>query len=108
MEKTERPRIKWPDGSVTDVFPPFEGATHYMRSGEPVKAVRWVKDGDHAKVERYPVERREFKGLLVAGPKEKYGLRFGEWIVEDAVGRLWVEACQDLPSTKYIAIQEVA
>jgi len=87
----------------------FEGATHRLAgSGEPVKAVRWVKDGDHELVERYPVERREFKGLLVAGPKEKYGLRFGEWILEDAKGRLWVESSQALPTGKYFAIEEVA
>jgi len=82
----------------------FEGATHRLAgSGEPVKAVRWVKDGDHDMVVRYPIERREFKGLLEVGPKEKYGLRFGEWIIEDAKGRLWVESSQELPGGKYVA-----
>ena len=69
----------------------FEGATHRLAgSGEPVKAIQWKKDGDHPKVERYPVERRGFKGMLVAGPKEKFGLNFGDWVIEDAVGRLYV------------------
>jgi len=79
--------------------PLFEGATHRLAgSGEPVKAIQWKKDGDHPKVERYPIERREFKGLLVAGPKDKFGLRFGEWILEDARGRLWIESSQTLPA----------
>ena len=79
--------------------PLFEGATHRLAgSGEPVKAIQWKKDGDHPKVERYPVERREYKGLLVAGPKDKFGLRFGEWILEDARGRLWIESSQTLPA----------
>ena len=65
----------------------MQGATHSrVDSGEPVKATQWNKDGDHAGVVRYPVERREFKGLLVVGPKEKHALRFGDWIVEDAEG----------------------
>ena len=85
--------------------PLFEGATHRLAgSGEPVKAVQWKKDGDHPKVERYPVERREFKGLLTAGPKQKFGLRFGEWILEDAKGRLWIEASQALP-VRFIAVK---
>jgi len=82
----------------------FEGATHRIAgSGEPVKAVRWAKDGDHPLVERYPIEKREYKGLLVAGPKDKFALRFGEWILEDAAGRLWVEPAQELPA-KYEAV----
>jgi hypothetical protein len=86
----------------------FEGATHRLvHSGEPVKATHWKKDGDHPLVERYPVERREYKGLLVAGQKQKFGLRFGEWIVEDARGRLWVESSQELPATKYAALEGV-
>jgi hypothetical protein len=91
---------------MTDKLPAlFEGATHrIMPGGEPVKATRWVKDGDHTKVERYPIERREFKGLLVSGPKQKFGLRFGEWIIEDAKGRLWVESSQQIP-TKYSPIE---
>lgn len=101
--------IKWSDGSVTEDPPAlFEGSTHRMHpGGEPVKAIRWVRDGDHPLVERYPIERREYKGLLVAGPKEQYGLRFGEWIIEDAKGRLWVEACQELPATKYVPVEGV-
>jgi len=82
----------------------FEGATHRIAgSGEPVKATQWKKDGDHPLVERYPIERRDYKGLLTAGPKQKFGLRFGEWILEDAKGRLWVEA-SPLSSTKYLPI----
>jgi hypothetical protein len=87
--------------------PLFEGATHrIVGSGEPVKAVRWVKDGDHPLVVRYPVERRDYKGLLVAGTKDKFALRFGEWIIEDAKGRLWVESSQELPE-KYVAVEGV-
>jgi hypothetical protein len=83
----------------------FNGATHRIAgSGEPVKAVRWAKDGDHRLVERYPIERREYKGLLVAGPKEKFGLRFGEWILQDGQGRLWIESSQELP-TKYVPLE---
>lgn len=82
----------------------FEGATHRLNGVEPVKATRWVKDGAHPKVERYPVERREWKGLLVAGPKDKFALRFGEWILEDAKGRLWVESSQELPS-EYVPVE---
>lgn len=82
----------------------FEGATHRINGVEPVKAIRWVKDGDHPKVERYPIERREFKGLLVAGPKEKFALRFGEWILEDAQGRLYVVSAQELPPS-YVPIE---
>lgn len=83
----------------------FEGTTHRIAaSGAPVKATRWVKDGDHPMVERYPIERREFKGLLVVGPKADFALRFGEWILEDAEGRMWVESTQDLPA-KYVPIE---
>jgi len=85
----------------------FAGATHRLNGIEPVKAIRWEKDGDHAKVTRYPIERREFKGLLDAGPEHKFGLRFGEWILEDAVGRMWVESSQDLPA-KYVPVEASA
>lgn len=81
----------------------FVGATHTL-AGRPVKATRWVKDGDHLKVERYPIERRDLKGLLVVDAKSKFALRFGEWIIEDAEGRIWVESSQDLPADKYTAI----
>lgn len=74
---------------------PFAGATHQQRGTEEyVKAVRWAKDGDHPQVVRYPIERRELKGLLVVSEKEKYGLRFGDWIVEDAEGRIYVVSGQ--------------
>jgi hypothetical protein len=83
----------------------FSGATHRIRaSGEPVKITHWVKDGDHKQVERYPIERREFKGLLVVDAKTKFALRFGEWIVEDGAGRIWVESSQELPRGKYEAV----
>lgn len=86
-----------------NLLPPmFDGATHRIAdSGEPVKVTRWEKDGDHPMVERYPIERREFKGLLVADAKTRYALRFGEFIVEDAHGRVWVESVQELPA-KYV------
>lgn len=60
--------------------------THETLGGDPVKAVRWNKDGDHPAVERYPIEKREYKGLLRAG-KTKLALRFGDWIIEDRKGR---------------------
>jgi len=82
----------------------FDGATHRIACGEPVKAIRWIKDGDHPRVERYPIERREFKGLLVVDAKNKHALRFGEWILEDADGRLWVQSSQELPAL-YVPIE---
>lgn len=84
--------------------PAMAGATHLL-AGNPVKAIRWEKDGDHPLVVRYPVEKRDYKGLLIAGEKEKFGLRFGEWILEDAHGRLWVEPSQALPD-KYEPIEK--
>jgi hypothetical protein len=87
---------------MSNLPPSFDGATHRLIDGwAPVKATHWVKDGDHPKVERYPNERREFKGILAVSPKEKFALRFGEWIVEDGQGRIWVESAQELPATKY-------
>lgn len=83
---------------------PFDGATHWNNeTGEHVRAVRWVKDGDHPLVERYPIERREFKGLIVVSDKEKHALRFGEWVLQDDQGRIWVEAAQTLPA-KYVEV----
>jgi hypothetical protein len=67
----------------------MNGATHTTQAGEPVKCIKWNKDGDHSKVVRYPIERREFKGLLEVDAKTKFALRFGDWICEDAQGRLW-------------------
>jgi len=85
-----------------DLPPLFKGATHRMvNGGEPVKAVCWKKDGDHPKVERYPIERRSYKGLLVAGPKDKLALHFGDWIIEDAKGRYWIEPAGALSTAKY-------
>lgn len=72
--------------------------------GAPVRAVRWAKDGDHPRVERYPIERREYKGLLTVDSKNKVALRFGDWIVEDAAGRLWVESTAELSHSKYISV----
>ena len=99
--------FKLRDGTVLENPPkPFKGATHrLLTTGEAVKALRWVKDGDHPMVERYPIERRQFKGLLVVAPKAKFALRFGEWIIEDAKGRLWVESYQELPEWKYEPIE---
>jgi hypothetical protein len=73
-------------------------ATHTI-NGEPVKATHWQKDGDHPKVVRYPIERREWKGLLEVSPKEKFALRFGDWIIEDAQGRLYVVAADVFAAT---------
>lgn len=87
--------------------PAFAGATHRLADGTPVKAVQWKKDGDHPRVERYPIERREYKGLLRThdANKLKLALRFGDWILEDAQGRMWVEP--SLSSTKYFPIEEL-
>jgi len=82
----------------------FESATHRIGvTGECVKATRWAKDGDHPLVVRYPIDGREYKGLLVAGEKTKFALRFGDWILEDAKGQVWVES-QVLPD-KYKALK---
>ena len=79
---------------------PFAGATHRLNAtGQYVKAVCWKKDGDHPKVERYPIERRQYKGLLVVDEKRKLALRFGDWILEDEKGRLWL-ATNDSNLTK--------
>lgn len=63
----------------------------HLRVGDdmPVKAVRWVRDGDHPKVERYPIEGREFKGMLKDGDNT-FALRFGDWVLEDDKGRIWI------------------
>lgn len=72
---------------AADAFAP----THErIESGELVRAVRWVKDGDHPDVVRYPIEKRDYKGLLVIDAKTRFALRYGDWILEDAVGRRWV------------------
>lgn len=83
--------------------PAFDGATH-RRGGVPVKVVQWAKDGDHPMVSRYPIERREFKGLLTVNAKEKFALRFGDHVIEDAEGRVWVEP-GELPGV-YVPIIE--
>ncbi len=86
------------------------GATHKIAGSEQlVKATRWLKDGDHPKVVRYPIERREFKGLLIVDAKTQHALRFGEWIIEDENGRIWVEASntQKLPREKYVPLEGV-
>lgn len=84
----------------------MEGATHkHKATGAPVRATHWVKDGDHPDVVRYPIERREFKGLLVCSDgKTKLALRFGEWIVEDAKGRA-VAKTPDQFAAEYAAIE---
>lgn len=92
--------------SEVEAAPVFAGATHQLvHSGEAVKAVRWLKDGDHPAVTRYPVERRNFKGLLVVSEKEKYALRFGDWVLEDARGRLWMMQALDFAAGA-VAIEE--
>src|SRR4051794_36621264 len=84
--------------------PLFAGATHRLNGIEPLKVVRWEKDGDHPKVRRYPIEGREFKGLLELGPKDKHALRFGEFIVEDVKGRMYVVSSQELPAA-YVPVE---
>jgi len=58
---------------------------HYRdrATGAKVLAVRWNKDGDHPAVQRYPIDGRAIKGLIEISPKEKYNLRFGDWVIED-------------------------
>jgi hypothetical protein len=81
--------------------PSFQGATHKrIDTGELVKATHWRKDGDHPLVERYPIERRHFKGLLVVSAKEKHALHFNDWIIEDGLGRIVVES-PDSMAEKY-------
>jgi len=43
-------------------------------------------------VQRYPIAKRNFDGLLVLSPKEKFALRFGDWIVESKGGVFIVPA----------------
>lgn len=73
---------------MTEEFKP----THKRSdTGELVKATIWKKDGDHPMVERYPIEgRREYKGLLAVDAKTKFALRFGDAIIEDKEGRIYV------------------
>ena len=82
-------------------------ATHkHKATGEPVQATHWQKDGDHPDVVRYPIERREAKGLLVCKDgKTKIALRFGDWIVEDAKGRA-VARTPDQFAAEYEPIKE--
>jgi hypothetical protein len=68
------------------------GSYRRIATDEVVTAVRWLKDGDHPLVSRYPIEGRIYKGLLEVSPKEKYALRFGDWVVEDGKGVYVVEA----------------
>lgn len=69
---------------------------HYLRAGAgaSVVAVQWNKDGDHPLVQRYPIDGRDYKGLLEISPKEKYALRFGDWIVEDGKHTYVVDAAR--------------
>jgi hypothetical protein len=85
----------------------MQGATHkHKATGEPVKATHWRKDGDHPGVERYPIERREYKGLLTAADgKTKIALHFGDWIVEDAKGRAVARSPEQF-AADYAAIKE--
>jgi hypothetical protein len=67
---------------------------------EVIVAICWQKDGDHPLVERYPIEGREFKGILVVGPKDKHSLRFGDWICEEHENpkkRMWVVSAEAFP-----------
>lgn len=72
------------------------GATHVNKAtGEAVKATAWNKDGDHPKVERYPIDGRIYKGLLTLNRKSKHALRFGDVIVEDQKGRVVIKSPED-------------
>ena len=78
-----------------DIVDMFDGATHVNKlSGEAVKAVCWAKDGAHPRVERYPIERREYKGILEIEPKNRLALRFSDWVLEDRAGRLTVKSLE--------------
>lgn len=103
---------------MSEELKPFEGATHarIVIEGEKVRVVeylkitKWSKDGDHPKVERYPIEGRMHKGLLRVGPKEKYHLAFNDWIFEDAKGRIWVEPhnrANDVLPAHYVPVEKV-
>lgn len=70
-------------------------------TGEVVTAIRWLKDGDHPMVVRYPVERRAYKGLLEVSQKEKYSLNYGDWIVETEAEAVYV-----VPADKFGALYE--
>lgn len=71
------------------------------QTGEVVKAVCWRKDGDHPSVVRYPIERRDFKGLLIVSPKEKHALVYGDWIAETEAGDIYI-----VPADKFGSIYE--
>ena len=66
------------------------GRYKHKDTGEIVTAVHWQRDGDHPDVERYPIDGREYKGILVLGPKDRIALRYGDWICQDAKGRTFV------------------
>jgi hypothetical protein len=75
-----------------------EGGDYRDRmTGEKVTAICWQKDGDHPLVERYPIEKRDFKGLLVNGPKDKQALCYGDWVCEDEKKRLYVVSAAAFP-----------
>jgi len=66
------------------------GAYRNKATGEIVTASCWKKDGDHPQVVRYPIEKRDYKGLLEVSAKEKYSLVYGDWIVQTAAGAVYV------------------
>ena len=82
-------------GTITHSVEVQGGIYNDRQTGEVINATRWTKDGDYPLVSRYPIEGREYKGILVVAPKEKYSLRFGDWICEDAEGRLFVIHADD-------------
>jgi hypothetical protein len=75
-----------------------EGGSYIDKlTDEVIVAICWQKDGDHPQVERYPIEGRDFKGILVLGPKDKYALRFGDWICqeyENPKKRMWAVSAE--------------
>lgn len=84
---------------------------HFMKkeAKASVFAVQWNKDGDHPQVERYPIEGREYKGLLrVKMPRGEqdleFHLRFGDWIVED--GKKQYVVCDEQFQEEYVEVKE--
>ncbi len=70
--------------------------THESADGARVRAKQWKKDGDDPRVERYPIEKRDYKGIMrVESVREgekayRLALKFGDWIVEDEKGRVFI------------------
>ena len=81
-------------GTMTRTIEVEGGEYQDKASGERIHALCWRRDGDHPLVQRYPIDGRAYKGLLIAGPKDKQAVRFGDWICEDAAGRLYAVSAE--------------